>query len=106
MRISEFENAFRDTRIEQLTISYDYRKSDNAVILALSKRNESKRTYKFSQVTYFGFFEDFSSAAISHCKVIETEEGIYTSLDPYLENGVIDERDNMTIRSKKIEPIE
>ena len=106
MRIFELEKVFRDTRIDKLGVSYDYLNSNHSVILTLSKRCKGKKEYEFSQVTSVVFFENFSTADISHCKIIKTEEGFYTSLDPYLESDKIDDRDNMTIRSKSIEAIE
>lgn len=97
---------FRDKALVQLTIGYDWSESLSYALLSVQDNEGAVSMYRLSELTEYSINEDFTCMAISQCKFIEDESGIYLSLDPYNELVAIEDEDNFCFWCKSIEHVD
>ena len=96
-------NNFRDKAIAQVTIGYDWSQSENYALICVQDSDGAISSYRLDGLTEYYMNEDFGCMAISQCKFIDDDAGIYLSLDPYNELGAREEEDNFCFWCKSIE---
>ena len=94
---------FRDKALAQVTIGYDWAQSSNYALVTVQDNDGAVSTYRLVGVTEYSINEDFACMAISQCKFIQDDSGVYLSLDPYNELGASEEEDNFCFWCESIE---
>jgi len=94
-------NNFRDGSISQVTIGYDWVNSENFALININKYGASS-TYRISRLTRYDLYEDFQCMAISHCKFIQSSDGVFLSLDPFNELATEEENDRFCFWGESI----
>jgi len=99
--MNELAAIIRDSFISEIKHAYDW--TGNHIAHLTFMKNEERFYLQLSDVKSFYVFEDFDSKYISQCKVLDLEDGIYVSLDPYDESLAVDERDNFCVTARSAE---
>ncbi len=99
--MNELAAIIRDSFISEIKLAYDWTGRHIAALTLM--KNEEKIYLRLSGVRSFYVFEEFEAKYISQCKVLDLENGIYVSLDPYDESLIVDERDNYCITAHSAE---
>jgi uncharacterized protein YkuJ len=101
--MNELAAIIRDSYISEIKLAYEWTGSHIADLTFM--KNEERFYLRLSGVRSFYVFEEFEAQYISLCKVLDLDDGIYVSLDPYDESLIVDERDNycITARSAKLQ---
>ena len=85
-------NNFRDGALTQITIGYDWVDSSHYALISVQK-DHSISTYRIAGLSKYYLYEDFQCMAIDQCKFIDDADGLYLSLDPYIELAPREEQD-------------
>jgi hypothetical protein len=94
---------FRDKVLAQVTIGYDWAESLNYALLSVQDSEGTVCSYRLVGLTEYSINDDFGCMAISQCKFIEDDFGIYMSLDPFNELGAREKDDNFCFWCESIE---
>jgi len=100
--MNEFAAIIRDSFVLEIKLAYDWTGDHHVANLTFMKGNE-RLNLRLLGVRSFYVFEEFEAKYISQCKVVDIDDGIYVSLDPYDESPVVDERDNYCVIARAAE---
>jgi hypothetical protein len=78
-------NNFRDGKVSSISIDYDWEAASGFAVIRIDQGGIFRK-YKITGLTEFSLFEDFSSACIEQCTLVNEKGRVYLCLDPYLEN--------------------
>ncbi len=93
---------FRDKSLVQVTIGYDLDGNQNYAVLSVVESDGTQTKYRIVALSEYSIYEDFGCLVISQCKLINKNDGIYLSLDPFNELESEEEKDNFFFRGKSI----
>ena len=81
MKVSNFHNKM----ISKIVIAYDWKTSLNYAQISVVTNDGNVSSFQINGLTEYQLYDDFSGAYIERVKLIETDEDVFLSLDPYNE---------------------
>lgn len=95
---------FLDQVIVELSIKYDWYGSLHYAQIVIADKNGIEKIFRINGLLEYCVYDDFGCMHITQVKLLQTEEQIYLSLDPYdeLSNAPDYEKDYFWFKGSEI----